>query len=39
MNNLPAQAPQVILDYNDGYGVEDLSEEGLEACNKLVKIS
>ena len=32
-----AHAPQIILDYNDGNGLEHLSEQGLEASNKLLE--
>ena len=37
LHKLLAHAPQIISDHNDGYGLEDLSEEGLEACNKLIR--
>ena len=30
-------APQVINEYNDGFGLENLSEEGIEASNKLIR--
>ena len=32
-----AHTPQVINEYNDGFGLENLSEEGLEASNKLIR--
>ncbi|KAI6648997.1 hypothetical protein LOD99_6880 [Oopsacas minuta] len=37
LHKLLAHAPQIIADHNDGFGLEDLSEEGLESCNKLVR--
>ena len=37
LHKLLAHAPQIISDHNGGYWLEDLSEEGLEACNKLVR--
>ena len=37
LHKLLAHTLQVISDHNGGYGLEDLSEEGLEACNKLVR--
>ena len=37
LHKLLAHALQIISDHNGGYGLEDLSEEGLEACNKLVR--
>ena len=36
-HQLLAHATQIISDHNGGYGLEDLSEEGLEACNKLMR--
>ncbi|KAI6653131.1 Dna-mediated transposase [Oopsacas minuta] len=36
LHKLLAHAPQIIADHNDGFGLEDLSEEGLESWNKLV---
>ena len=35
-HKLLAHTSQIIPDYNDGFGLEDLSE-GLEACKKLVR--
>ena len=32
-----AHAPQIISDYDEGFGLEDLSEEGIEACKKLIQ--
>ncbi|KAI6656052.1 hypothetical protein LOD99_1786 [Oopsacas minuta] len=32
-----SSCPQLIADHNDGFGLEDLSEEGLESCNRLVR--
>ncbi|KAI6654457.1 hypothetical protein LOD99_853 [Oopsacas minuta] len=37
LHKLLAHAPQIIADHYDGFGLEDLSEEGLESCNKLVR--
>ena len=37
LKKLLANAPQIISDHNDGFGLEALSEEGLEACNKLIR--
>ena len=37
LHKLVAHEPQIISDHNGGFGLEDLSEEGLEACNKLVR--
>ena len=37
LHKLLAHAPQIISDYNEGFGLEDLSEEGIEACNKLIR--
>ena len=36
-HKLLAHAPQIISDYNEGFGLDDLSEEGIEACNKLIR--
>ena len=32
-----AHAPQILSDFYEGSGLEDLSEEGIEACNILVE--
>ena len=37
LHKLLPHAPQIISDYNEGFGLEDLSEEGIEACNKLIR--
>ncbi|KAI6656124.1 hypothetical protein LOD99_1457 [Oopsacas minuta] len=37
MYKLLAHAASIISDYNDGYGLEQLSEEGLESSNKLLR--
>ncbi|KAI6647763.1 Dna-mediated transposase [Oopsacas minuta] len=37
LHKLLAHAPQIIADHNDWFGLEALSEEGLESCNKLVR--
>ena len=37
LHKLLAHAPQIISDYSDGFGLEELSEEGIEACNKLIR--
>ena len=37
LHKLLAHAPQIISDYNEGFGLGDLSEEGIEACNKLIR--
>ncbi|KAI6647514.1 hypothetical protein LOD99_8779 [Oopsacas minuta] len=37
MHKLLAHAASIISDYNDGYGLEQLSEEGLESSNKLLR--
>lgn len=29
-----AHASSIVSEFNDGFGLEQLSEEGLEACNK-----
>ena len=37
LHKLLAHAPQINSDYNEGFGLEDLSEEGIEAYNKLIR--
>lgn len=37
LHKLLAHAVDLICDYNDGYGLKKLSEEGLEACNKHIR--
>ena len=37
LHKLLAHAPQIISIHNDGFSLETLSEEGLEACNKLIR--
>ena len=37
LHKVLAHAPQIISEYNEGFGLEDFSEEGIEACNKLIR--
>ena len=37
LHKLLAHAPEIIPTFNDGHGLEHLSEEGLEAYNKYIR--
>ncbi|KAI6651416.1 hypothetical protein LOD99_5223 [Oopsacas minuta] len=37
LHKLLAHAPEIISTFNDGHGLEKLSEEGLEASNKYIR--
>ena len=37
LHKLLAHAAQLINDFNEGYGLEAFSEEGIEASNKLIR--
>ncbi|KAI6653932.1 hypothetical protein LOD99_3108 [Oopsacas minuta] len=37
LHKLLAHAPEIISTFNDGHGLENLSEEGLEASNKYIR--
>ncbi|KAI6659635.1 hypothetical protein LOD99_14558 [Oopsacas minuta] len=37
LHKLLAHAPEIISMFNDGHGLENLSEEGLEASNKYIR--
>ena len=37
LHKLLAHAPEIISTFNDGHGLEHLSEEGLEASNKYIR--
>ncbi|KAI6658723.1 Dna-mediated transposase [Oopsacas minuta] len=37
LHKLLVHAPQIFADHNDGFGLEELSEEGLESCSKLFR--
>ncbi|KAI6661839.1 hypothetical protein LOD99_9791 [Oopsacas minuta] len=37
LHKLLAYAPEIISTFNDGHGLENLSEEGLEASNKYIR--
>ncbi|KAI6659891.1 hypothetical protein LOD99_14231 [Oopsacas minuta] len=37
LHKLLARAPEIISMFNDGHGLENISEEGLEASNKYIR--
>ena len=37
LHKVLAHAPEIIITFNNGKGLEQLSEEGLEASNKLIR--
>ena len=37
LHKLLAHSPELIRDWNNGFGLKDFSEEAVEACNKLIR--